>query len=577
MSTPSPASAPAPAPTSLPGATGPAASAPRVPVSVTVPVFVRLKLALLNNGLRQNSRRRAAYITSIVLTVLFAALQLLGLIALRGHDHATALVTTAIAVLALGWAVMPVFFSAGDETLDPSRLVMLPLRPGPLMVALLISSLIGIGPLFTLTMAVGSVVAVAHGAAAAAIGVLAVVLVLLVCVALARAVATANLRLLTSRKGRDLALLSGLIIAVGFQFVNVGMQKLSGEDGLSPLEPIADVLRWVPPAAAIDAVWGIGDGAYAPALGQLALTAAALVLLLAWWHRSLSRLMTAADSSTLQAAEPARHASADAGAGTGTGTGTGPAGADARGLARLLPAGRTGTVMLRTFRYAWRDPKTKTGWATALVIGFLLPIVYVIQGSGSIYGACWACGLMGMQMYNQFGQDSSAFWMVVQTINGPRDAYLELRGRALALVLVAVPYVIAVVALAAALLDGWAEFPETLGMTLALLGAMLATGALSSALHPYTIPQDSGFKNVHPTQAGLATLSIFGGMLMGAALCLPVIGVTVWLHVSGAHGLLWLVLPLGLAYGAGLAMAGLRIAAPKVAERLPEILTAVSK
>ncbi|WKX70943.1 transporter [Streptomyces sp. XD-27] len=560
-------------PTSISDAPDPAAASfSGVPVSVTVPVFVRLKLALLHNGLRQNGRRRAAYITSIVLTALFTALQLLGLIALRGHDHATALVTTAIAVLALGWAVMPLFFSAGDETLDPSRLVMLPLRPGPLMVALLLSSLIGVGPLFTLTMAIGSVVAVAHGGAAAAAGALAVVLVLLVCVALARAVATANLRLLTSRKGRDLALLSGLIIAVGFQFVNLGMQKLSGENGLSTLEPAADVLRWVPPAAAIDAVWGIGDGAYGTALGQLALTAAALVLLLVWWHRSLTRLMTAADSSTLQAAEPAQGAGARAGAATAAGAGTG-----ARGLARLLPAGRTGTVMERTFRYAWRDPKTKTGWATALVAGLLLPVVYALQGSGDIYGACWACGLLGMQMYNQFGQDTSAFWMVAQTITGPRDAYLELRGRALALVLVGVPYVTAVVALAAALLDGWAEFPEALGMTYALLGAMLATGALSSALYPYTIPQDSGFKNVHPSQASMGTLSIFGGMLLGAVLCLPVVGVTIWLHVAGAHGLLWLVLPLGLAYGAGLTVAGLRLAAPKVAERLPEILTAVSK
>ena len=40
---------------------------------------------------------------------------------------------------------------------------------------------------------------------------------LLVCVALARAVAAANVRLLTSRKGRDLAVLSGLVVAIGAQ------------------------------------------------------------------------------------------------------------------------------------------------------------------------------------------------------------------------------------------------------------------------------------------------------------------------------------------------------------------------
>ena len=56
------------------------------------PVFVRLKLSLLRNGLRQSGGRRAAYITSAVLALLFAALQLLGLIALRGNAHAATVV-----------------------------------------------------------------------------------------------------------------------------------------------------------------------------------------------------------------------------------------------------------------------------------------------------------------------------------------------------------------------------------------------------------------------------------------------------------------------------------------------------
>lgn len=80
--------------------------------------------------MRQSGGRRAAYVASAVVTLLFAALQLIGLIALRGHDHAVSLVVLLGAVLGLGWAVMPLFFPSGDETLDPTRLVMLPLRPG---------------------------------------------------------------------------------------------------------------------------------------------------------------------------------------------------------------------------------------------------------------------------------------------------------------------------------------------------------------------------------------------------------------------------------------------------------------
>lgn len=115
-----------------------------------VPVFVRLKLTLLRNGLRQSTGRTVAYVVSAVFGLLFTAGVVLGLVALRGTAHAGALTVILTALLTLGWAVMPLFFPSGDETLDPTRLVMLPLRPRPLIGALLATSLVGVGPLGTL-------------------------------------------------------------------------------------------------------------------------------------------------------------------------------------------------------------------------------------------------------------------------------------------------------------------------------------------------------------------------------------------------------------------------------------------
>ncbi|MFE0257367.1 transporter [Streptomyces sp. NPDC059010] len=522
-------------------------------------VVVRLKLSLLRNGLRQSGGRRAAYVASAVAVLLFAALQLLGLIMLRGTAHADSLVVLLVAVLALGWAVMPLFFPSGDETLDPTRLVMLPLRPRPLVRALLAASLVGMGPLFTLCLFAGSVIAVARGAMAYVVGVIGVVLALLVCVALARTVAAANIRLLTSRKGRDLAVLSGLVVAIGAQVVNFGAQRL-GSSGLAQLDPAADVLRWVPPASAIAAVRSVSEGAYGTALLQLALSTAALVALIAVWSRHLTRLMTSPDGSTLQAA-----------------TETSVRGRTSTGLSRLLPADRTGTVMERSLRYIWRDPKTKAAWVTSLAIGLIVPLFNALQGTGSIYFACFAAGMLGVMMYNQFGQDTSAFWMVAMTISSSRDAYVELRGRALALLLITLPYAALVTFLTTALLGDWPRLPEVLGLSFALLGAMLATGAWTSARFPYSIPQE-GYKNVAPGQTGLAWISIFGGMIASALLCAPVIAVTIWLNVSeNGDAWTWLLLPGGAAYGTAITLMGLRLAAPRTAARLPEILTAVSK
>ncbi|MFD7664843.1 transporter [Streptomyces sp. NPDC059788] len=526
------------------------------------PVLVRLKLSLLRNGLRQSTGRAVAYVASLVLSLLFAAAVLLGLVALRDVEHAGALGVLLAAILALGWAAMPLFFPSADETLDPTRLVMLPLRPRPLIVSLLVTSLVGIGPVFTLALAVGSVIMMAHSAGAAVVGVLAVVLVVLVCVALARAVATANVRLLTSRRGRDLAVLSGLFVAIGGQGVNIGTQKLFGSGaGLSALESTSDILRWVPPASAVDAVRAASEGSYGRAVLGLALAAAALGLLLWWWSRTLTTVMTSPDSSTLQAVEQdsARKRRSSGG-----------------GLQRLLPEGRTGTVVLRMLRYAWRDPKSKMSWAMAIGVGLLVPVVSALQGGGSIYTAFSAPALLGMQMYNQFGQDTSAFWMVASTISTPRDAFVELRARGLGLALVGVPFVTLVVVGAAAVLGPWSAFFDVYGMSLALLGALVATGAMASVVFPYSIPSESN-KNIAAGQGAVAWFSLLAGMLASGVLAAPMIGLMVWLHVAGLHSLLWLLLPVGAAYGVGIALLGMRVAAPRVAARLPEILVAVSK
>ncbi|MEV4942449.1 transporter [Streptomyces zaomyceticus] len=542
--------------------TGGDAAGTTAPAASLTSVFVRLKLSLLRNGLRQSGGRTAAYILSIVFGAVLAAALVLAFVLLRGNADADSVAILLTGSLALSWTVMPLFIPSGDETLDPSRLVMLPLRPQPLVRALLVASLVGVGPVLTFVLALGAALSVAHGAAGTVLAVLAVPLTAVTCVALSRAVAAANIRLLTSRKGRDLALLSGLIIAVGMQLVNFGAQRLGQAGGLESLEPAAAVVGWLPPAAAIAAVDSAAQGDYAVAAVRLLLTAATLVALLYWWQRSLVRLMVEPDGSTIGAASDAGVRDRSDGAGL---------------LGRFLPDGRTGAVMERSLRYLWRDPKTKAGAVTSLALGLIVPLVNALQGTGSIYWACFASGMLGMLMYNQFGQDTSAFWIVAQTISTPADAYAELRARAMALLVVTLPYAVFVTALTVGVLGEWPRLPEAVGLALGLLGAMLATGSVASASFPYSIPQDSGYKNVAPGQGALAWISIFGGMLVAALLCAPLIGATIYFHVSDQESLLWLLFPVGILYGALLVWAGLKVAAPRTARRLPEILAAVSK
>ncbi|MFF9052640.1 transporter [Streptomyces erythrochromogenes] len=556
-------SAPA-APAGASGASGAAGivagTAPSAAPLALTPIFLRIKLSLLRNGLKGSSKRKAAYFSTLAFALAVGFFMTLGLGLLHGNAHAGTVVVLLAAVLALGWAFMPLFFPTGDETPDPSRLVMLPLRPRPLVRALLVSSLVGIGPLFTLCLAIGSVIAVARGAAGAVAAVVAVPLLLLGCVTLARAVATANVRLLTSRKGRDLALLSGLVIAVGAQLANFASQSLFEAGGLSKLEPAVAVVQWLPPATAVGMVDSVSEGAYGRAAAQLVLTVAAVAALLWSWERSLTKLMVTPDGSTIAASGPVKGRDGAGG-----------------GFWSLMPGGRTGASMQRSLRYLVRDPKTKSATVTALAIGAIVPVFNALQGTGSVYLGCFGAGMLGVQMYNQFGQDTSAFWMVAQTISNTRDAYVELRARAAALALVTVPYTVLVTAVTAVLLDDWQGFAAGVGVALALLGAMLCTGALASARFPYSIPTDGAFKNVAPGQGGLAWGGIAAGMLVSALVCAPVIALAIWLNMAEHRDTSWVVLPIGVAWGWLAAWAGLRLAAPTVSRKLPEILLAVSK
>ncbi|MGP4113859.1 transporter [Streptomyces sp. 4N509B] len=567
-----PASAPPPASPAVAGAVAPAAATPFALAStrVVTATFLRLKLALLRNGVRQSTGRSAAFIGSLVLTVLFGSLGLLSMVALRGYAHVTDVALALVALVALAWAFLPFFVGGVDETLDPGRLAMLPLRPRPLMVAQLTASVVGMGPLFTLLLILGSAFAIVDGTAGWVCLAVAVPLVLVTCTTLTRTLATANARLLTSRRGRDLAVLSGLVVGFGIQLVNLGVSRLSGEDGIGPVSATVDVVRWVPPVSAIDAVRAAEEGETGVVVLGLGGTVALLGLLLWWWQRALTRLMTAPDSSTLQAA-PTGGTPRRAGRSRASGRRGGR-----RGLAALLPRGRTGVVMLRTLRYGWRDPKTKMGWATSLGMGVLLPVVFAAQGNDSIFHACWGAGMLGLLMYNQFGQDYSAFWLVSQTISSRRDAFEELRGRALAVGVIAGPYTTMVVLLSAAVFDAWDQLPEAMGISLALLGSLFGVGAFSSARYPYSIPQDNPMKNVAAGQASVAWVSILCGSLAAAGLTLPVLGLGLWWGGSDSE-LAWTVLPLGAGYGLLLAYLGLRLGAGVTASRLPEILDAVSR
>ncbi|MEV7772042.1 transporter [Kitasatospora sp. NPDC086791] len=519
-----------------------------------VRALVALKLRLLRNGLRRSPGRTAVYVIGGIVGLAFASGIAVAMAALNGRFAGSADAgVMLLGVLTLGWAALPLFLFSSDESADPTRLTMLPLRPGPLLRGSLLAALIGPGPLINLVLVTGAVLAGADGGVSAAVAVVGVPLTVLCLVTLSRAVAAGNARMLSSRRGKDFAIFGGLSFALLIQAANVGSQSVFGRPGqdidLGPLKPIAAVLRWIPPISAADAPHTAAEGRYGLALLQLAAAGLLLALLLRWWRGSLRELMVTADSSTLEVAR----------------------GVQRSGGWSFLPAGRAGAVMQRHLRYAWREPRAKAALFTSIGMTAVICVLSMVQGWASVYLLAMTGTFLGLQMLNLFGMDGSAFWMVAATLRTPADARDELRGRAYAVLSYAVPVTVVLGLALAAVTGGWGELPAALGLAFALLGCGVALGTVFSVLVPYTMPADSNpMRNAAPGQGGLVMLNSFGSMFGVALLALPVGGYLGWALLS--DGPSWPVLLIGPLYGALVAVLGVRMAAARLLERAPEIL-----
>lgn len=526
-----------------------------------VGLFVRLKLRLLANGLRTSPGQFIGLLVGLVWALLMASFGTFGLTLLRGQEQLAAdvgvLVFTAIAV---AWMLFPLFVFGSDETLDPARLALFPLRRRTLVAGLLAASAVGVPALATLLLLLGALVGLSAGPLSVLIGAVAVVLQLAMCIAASRALSCALSGVLRSRRGRDLGILVGVLLVFGVQGINVAFQRVSFEGAASPqallalLDRVASALRWAPPGAAAQAISNAAGGRPLLAAGELALAAAAVGLLLWWWIAALSRALTGYDAST-QA--------------TTAGRGRRVTG----GVAAVLPTGRVGAVAAKELRYLWREPQRKASLIGAIALAILVGFAF---GGGQaqsvlVLGPSVAAIVLGLQAANQFGLDGPALWLHVVATASARDLRNDIAGKNLALTLVALPLLaaisVAVGVIGTDVYGALAAFAVGCGM----LGIGLGTASVTSVLAPYPVPErgTNVFRSPGAGTGPLVFAVSLGTMLVCGVLGAPIV---LWFVLAGPSLPLLVTAP---AYGAAVAWAGWRLATQQAVTRMPEILAAI--
>jgi ABC-2 type transport system permease protein len=527
--------------------------------------LVGLKLALLRNGLRRSNWVQQAALALGALAGLplaFGGFLLLALVPRAEPGAGLVLVEVVFLALFCGWGLFPLLSFAGDASLDPSRLALLPLRPGQLVAGLSVAACVGVAPLCTLVALGGAVVGFATLGPGLVLVVAAVLVQFLLCIVGSRALLTALSRQLRSRRARDLVIVVVGVTALAFNLaLQVGArlaERLERSD-LEALRPLARAIGWLPPGLAARALVDAGQGRLLAATAELAGAALAVVLLGFWWWRSLEQVLTTA--------EPAARARPRT-----------DAGLFPRPLRRLLPADQRGAVAAKELRYLARHPRLRVAWLMSGLLGLGL-IVFVavtdgLQHPWMVLASLVMAFLASQNSLNQFGFDGAAYWTHVAAGADPRG---DLTGRNLASMLSGTLTTAVLALVLAAVTGGWLYVPVALCVGVGVLALSLGVADVVSVRFAYPLPDDAS--NLWAVQGtgqgclvGLVQMLAFAaqGVLLLPLAALVVAGLVLWPPA------LVLACPAALVYGGWLWRVGVGLGSAWLDGHQPELLASLS-
>jgi ABC-2 type transport system permease protein len=524
-----------------------------------VEILVRLKLTLLGNSLRRSVWRTVGLIVGLIYGLGAVVAVLAGLVALRLTSLAlTADVTVvAFSLLTGSWLLMSLLVFGVDETVDPARFALLPVRAGELLPGLLAAALIGVPGVATILVSAGLVVTWARTGLLTAAALVAFPLGVLSCVLLARVATSALAAVLASRRFRDLVVvgfaLFGLVVGLAGNLLS---RSAATPDQLRQLlATIARILGWLPLGWAWSIPADIARGRQGDAAVHLAL-AVGMVAGLWWvWHHFLTLRLTSPTQTGAQGRKVAESSWVD----------------------RISPATPAGGVAARSLRYWRRDPRYLAALAGFCVGPVILVVTQLANPGASPVVAVLAPSLVslliGLSVAQDLSYDGSALWLHAWSgVAGADDR----SGRVRSAAIVFLPVIVIMIVASVATTGEWRLLAPAVGLGLGLGLASLGVGSVVGALWQWPAPPPGANPFAANNSGGLPglltlTATSFGTLAAG----LPTIGLVIWSFFTPWVGLL--ALPVGLICGVVVLRVGVGWGGRLLDRRWPEVLQAVSE
>lgn len=523
-----------------------------------VALLTGLKWRLLRNRLRSETWVLVGLVVAAVLGLVAAGLAAVAavLLAAADPDVAATVVVLAGSALVAGWAVVPVLAFGVDETLDPDRFAVLPVRARELVPGLTVAGAVGVPGVATGVAALSVTGTWAGAPAAALLAVLCAPVALATCVLASRVTSTAAARVLT-RRGREAGAVVGVVLFIGLTMVPSVVAGSGAGDRLdvAALGPTAQALGWTPLGLAWAAPADLATGHALRGLVRFGLALAVVALLALLWERLLAAALERPAAPSRSRRRTAR---------------------GRRPVLDRLPDGAAWAVAARSVRYWRRDPRYVVIVVTS-VLAAAVPLVALGLNTGRtplLATGPYAAFLLALATSNGAGYDGSAFAAHLLTGVRGRD---DRAGRAAGLLVWAAPLVV-VLAVVGAVLAGRPELaPACVGAGLGMLLGGTGASAVTGALLPYPVVEAGG--NPFQTNAGggvQALVAQFGTMLAATTVGLPgLLGLV--LSAAWTDVLVWPTLVVGTAVGAAGLVAGIAVGGGIVDRRGPEILAGVRR
>jgi hypothetical protein len=544
-----------------------------------------------------------------IIGLIFTAIFLVGLAAALGlgttagyllldRPDAGQLLYIVLVGLWVAWAAFPLMQYTLNEGLDVTKLQIYPLTRGEQMASLLLATLLDMTTIIILALLAAVIVGWHASLPAVLITVVALALVYVLIVTTSQLLLAALMGILRSRRFRDLMVVFFALFGVSCALINqfVSRAMIGFRPGDFATWHLERYLQWFPTGFGARAIILADQGSYVEALPWLGVMLALAVVLIVVWAWVLERGITTAESAGAGVRRRPRRGRAGVAVAGGNG-GVAVAGAASISVAG---SGRSGwgpfsgpalAIADKDRRYFWRDPQIKASLISTLVLLVFVLLPSILGGrrvelTGSDGGlgipiAPWQVFIAPLPALfitlnlaqNAFGLEREGLQTLFLFPVKPLDI---LRGKNLAVAVVAGSVSALMTVLVAALGGAWSNVPMALGYAVAAILVLLGCGNLISVFIPMRVRRmRMGQGNFAASGNGcLRTLLMFVATMATYALLAPVAAALLLPLILSHTEWLVITLPASVLYAIVFYEVVTRIAASQLLARAPDILKA---